>query len=121
MAAISVRDIPDGAWESFKASSQSEGQTAEAKIRMWIIREAREWELQGDQEKIVGLARWLRRDDGKPLHGSLTFKIAVVERDWEAIRHMAPQQYSSFHGTPSLDAADWAYLRGEASKDGVEL
>lgn len=120
-AAISVRDIPEAAWEQFKAAAQSEGIPAEAKIRQWIIREAREWELQGNQDKVVALARWLRRDDGELLHGTLTFKIAVVERDWAAVREMAPKQYYSSQGTPALNAADWAYLRSEAAKDGVEF
>ncbi len=120
MSAISVRDIPDVAYEQFKAAAQSDGLTAEAKIRQWIIREARRWELAGDEDRIVGQAKWIRRGDGQLLHGSLTFRIAVVQRDWEAVRHLAPEQETE-HGTSALDAADWEYLRQEADKDGVAL
>lgn len=121
MAAISVRDIPDDVWEQFKAAAQAEGLTAESRIRQWIIQKAREWGMQTDENRVVWQAQRLQRDDGEKVNGSLTFKIAVVQRDWEAVRHLAPQQRDGFHGTPALNAADWAYLRSEATKDGVEF
>lgn len=120
MAAISVRDIPDAAYESFKVLAQSEGLSTEARIRQWIIREARNWELQDEQERAIDAARWLRRSDGEFLHGSLTFKVAVVQRDWEAVRYLGAQQETA-HGTSALDAADWEYLRSKAAMDGVNL
>lgn len=120
MSALSVRDIPDVVYEQFKAAAQSDGLTAEAKVRQYVIREARRWELAGDENRIVGQATWLRRSDGELFHGSLTLRIAVVQRDWDAVRYLAPEQETA-HGTSALDTADWEYLRNEAAKDGVRI
>ena len=69
--------------------------------------------------ELAGQARYtLLRNE---MHGSLTFRMCVENRDWEAVKHMAPQQRDAMHGVPSLTAEDWRHLRAEALKDGVEL
>lgn len=55
------------------------------------------------------------------MHGSLTFRMCVLNRDWEAVQRMAPQQKDAMHGVSSLTSDDWRYLNAEAAKDGVTL
>lgn len=64
--------------------------------------------------------RFIRRSDGGVLRGSLTFKACVAQRDWEAVRALAPQQRTA-HGEPLLKQEDWAFLREMAARDGVAL
>lgn len=119
MAAISVRDIPDQMWEGFKASAAADGSTAEAKIRQWIVQEARRWNEQLEEDKVLAMARSLRRHDGQFFQGSLPFRMFVVQRDWHAVAYLALEQHTD--GVQSLDEADWEYIRTEAAKDGVAL
>lgn len=50
--------------------------------------------------------------------GSLTFKILVAQRDWDAVWEMASSQIDGMHGTNTLQENDWNYILSEAAKDG---
>lgn len=120
MAAISVRDIPQDAWEAFKEAAQAEGSNAETKIREWVVREGWRWRQTVESHQVVAKAMYLRRHDGELMHGSLTLRVAVVQHDWEAVAYLALEQVTA-HGTSALDSGDWTFLRSEAKKDGVDL
>ncbi len=75
-------------------------------------RELKDLQLQREAELMLLQGR---------MHGSLTFRIMVVNRDWEGVKHEAPHQRDVMHGVPTLTVEDWRYLREEAAKDGFLL
>jgi hypothetical protein len=57
----------------------------------------------------------------KKIRGSLTFQCAVYQRDWEAVKHLAPLQKDAIHRRSVLDEQTRIYIRDEAYKDGYSL
>lgn len=53
--------------------------------------------------------------------GSLTFRMSVAQRDWDAVKALLPSQQDSMHGVSILSTKDYKYLAQEAQKDGYSL
>lgn len=68
-------------------------------------------------QEITDRARVLRRRFGG---GSLTFWSSVVQKDWEGVAYLLPQQ-RGMHGVSTISKEARSWLKEHAQKDGYTL